>query len=137
MKDEIGSLQVGKKADLIIFSTDTPAMACAFDEDPLVAVVRHASTKEVDMVVVDGKIRKERGKLVDVDIEVDGARSFSGAEFDKASAAADRLSLKDISVRLRQSRERIQKRIQNRDLEAAREKTLEQWGATDPEKVFV
>ena len=66
---EIGSIEVGKFADIVLFDTNTPAMACAAEQDPVAAVVRHATTREVDTVIVGGNIRKQDGKLVPVDLK--------------------------------------------------------------------
>ncbi|KAK0733085.1 amidohydrolase [Lasiosphaeria miniovina] len=67
MAGQLGRIAVGFKADLVVFATDSPSMLAAADEDPLAAVVLHASERDVDMVIVDGVVRKEGGALLDVE----------------------------------------------------------------------
>ncbi|MCX5516282.1 cytosine deaminase [Kaistia algarum] len=65
--NEIGSLEVGKKADFIAVRTDTPRMTPLFGEGEyfnlqhnLVHAVRGG---DVDMTVIDGKVVVENGEL--------------------------------------------------------------------------
>lgn len=67
LEREIGSLEPGKKADMIAIRTDTPRMTPLFGEGPyfnlqhnLVHAVRGG---DVDMVMIDGKITVESGVL--------------------------------------------------------------------------
>jgi Amidohydrolase family len=64
MEGEIGSIQVGKKADLVVFDALSPAMVCAAKQDPVMAIVMHSSIGDIDAVVVDGQLRKQDGKLL-------------------------------------------------------------------------
>lgn len=69
MDNDIGSLAVGKKADIVVFDYDNSVgMLCAGDYDPLVSVLRHSDVRDIDMVVVDGIVRKQHGRLLDVNI---------------------------------------------------------------------
>ncbi|MUN39877.1 amidohydrolase family protein [Actinomadura litoris] len=61
-----GSLAPGKQADLVVLRTDTPGMAAA--HDPIAAVVRYAGTREVDTVLVAGRIVKRGGVLLGQDV---------------------------------------------------------------------
>ena len=136
MEKEVGSLEVGKKADVVVFGTETPAMACAVEEDPLVAVVRHAGTREVEMVVVDGVVRKERGSLVDVDLEQE-VGAWEGREaVESAAVDGRRLDWAGIMEQLSRSRGEIQRRIERCDIEKARKMTLQRWGASDGDGVL-
>jgi len=70
---EIGSLQAGKRADMIAVRTDTPRMTPLFGEGPyfnlqhnLVHAVRGG---DVSMTMVDGKILVEDGVLKTADIK--------------------------------------------------------------------
>jgi cytosine/adenosine deaminase-related metal-dependent hydrolase len=65
LDDEIGSIEEGKRADLIVVRTDTPAM-CGADQvpDPIRPFVFNASVADVDMVIVDGRILKENGRVL-------------------------------------------------------------------------
>ena len=69
MDDKIGSIMIGKKADLVIFSSTSPAMICAAQFEPVAAVVMHSSPSDIEAVLVDGTFRKECGKLVSVELE--------------------------------------------------------------------
>ena len=65
MESLIGSLVPGKKADLVIFRCDDIDTVPVVD--PIGTVVFHASSKNIDTVIVDGKIVKQDGQLVGVD----------------------------------------------------------------------
>ncbi|KAH7145422.1 hypothetical protein B0J13DRAFT_675111 [Dactylonectria estremocensis] len=60
---EIGSLTVGKKADIVIFNSKTPAMVAAADCNPVAAILLHSSVRDIEAVIVDGVIRKEDSAL--------------------------------------------------------------------------
>lgn len=59
---EIGSLEIGKKADIILLNTQ--ALGVAPITDPVSSMVYHASANHIDSVWVDGKILVEKGKLL-------------------------------------------------------------------------
>ncbi|KAJ7244179.1 hypothetical protein B0H12DRAFT_1203662 [Mycena haematopus] len=63
MAAEIGSIAVGKLADIVIFDAQSPGMICAAEHDPVAAIVMHASVRDIETVIVDGRIRKSGGKL--------------------------------------------------------------------------
>lgn len=63
--DVTGSLEVGKKADLLMLRTDVLGMTPM--SDPYAAVVNYGNPSFVDTVLVDGKIVKRHGRLVGVD----------------------------------------------------------------------
>jgi cytosine/adenosine deaminase-related metal-dependent hydrolase len=69
MEDKLGSVEVGKLADLVIFDGNSPGMVCASEEDPVAAIVLHSSVRDIDTVIVDGHIRKRDGKLRSVKID--------------------------------------------------------------------
>ncbi|KAJ5459684.1 uncharacterized protein N7458_001236 [Penicillium daleae] len=66
MEDQLGSIEVGKLADLIIFDGTSPGIICASEQDPVAAVVLHSSVRDIDTVIVDGVIRKQNGKLLPI-----------------------------------------------------------------------
>ncbi|KAL3461738.1 hypothetical protein BJX64DRAFT_300098 [Aspergillus heterothallicus] len=69
MADRIGSIEVGKRADIVVFdAAGSPGMVCAAEEDAVAAVVMHSSVGDVEVVIVDGVVRKEGGRLVDVGV---------------------------------------------------------------------
>lgn len=57
----IGTVEVGKKADLLIFDALSANLAGA--SDPFQGVVFHASDADIEMVLVDGEIVKRDGTL--------------------------------------------------------------------------
>ncbi|KAL2852077.1 hypothetical protein BJY01DRAFT_208449 [Aspergillus pseudoustus] len=65
MESSIGSVTAGKKADLVIFRCDDIDTVPVVD--PIGTVVFHASPKNIETVIVNGKIVKRDGKLVGVD----------------------------------------------------------------------
>ncbi|KAG2417508.1 hypothetical protein HFD88_008727 [Aspergillus terreus] len=69
MEGQLGSIEVGKLADLVIFDGRSPGMICAAEQDPVAAIVLHSSIRDIDTVIVDGRIRKLEGRLVPVDID--------------------------------------------------------------------
>lgn len=64
----IGSIEPGKKADLVMFRCDDIDTVPVLD--PIGTIVFHASPKNIDTVIVDGKIVKRDGQLVGVDWDV-------------------------------------------------------------------
>ena len=62
-EDEIGSIEVGKAADLITFDLGGIEYAGA-QSDPLAAIV-HCGAEHVDTAMVNGEIRVRDGRLVD------------------------------------------------------------------------
>ncbi|MCJ1245271.1 hypothetical protein MMC30_002474 [Trapelia coarctata] len=64
MGAEVGRLQVGFRADVVVWGTESPGMVCAGAEDALAAVVGFAGVRDVECVLVDGAVRKEGGRLV-------------------------------------------------------------------------
>lgn len=62
-EDEIGSIEIGKGADLIAFDVSGIAFAGA-QADPLAALV-HCGADRVDLAMVDGAVRVRSGRLVD------------------------------------------------------------------------
>ena len=61
----IGSIEVGKKADIVIF--DARSMNLAGSRDPFQSIVFHASNADIELVMVDGDIVKRNGRLTKVD----------------------------------------------------------------------
>lgn len=66
--EEVGTLRQGFKADIVVFDGETPSMLAAAEEDPVAAVVIHSNPGDIDTVIIDGVVRKEGGKLVDVSV---------------------------------------------------------------------
>ncbi|KAH7124875.1 hypothetical protein B0J13DRAFT_598940 [Dactylonectria estremocensis] len=79
MGDQIGSIQVGKLADLVILDAMSPAMVCSAQHDPVAAVVLHSGPADVECDIIDGKVGKKGGKLLPVKVE-EPAKSEVGKE---------------------------------------------------------
>ena len=125
--DKTGSLAVGKAADIIVLDGNTPAMCCVFEHDPVVAVVRHASVKEIDMVMVAGSILKEEGRLVEASLGEPNA--WEGSESVMAAFDQGKIAWEAVAKQLRSTRLNIQRRIDACDMEVAKEQILKLWGS--------
>jgi 5-methylthioadenosine/S-adenosylhomocysteine deaminase len=66
MEERIGSLEVGKFADLVLFDGSTPALACI--HDPIQAVVNIAGPSQIAAVWVDGEQVLTDGRVSSVDV---------------------------------------------------------------------
>ena len=115
MEHEIGSITVGKLADLVIFDANSPSMVCGAIHDPVAAIIQHSSPADVDTVIIDGVVRKQSGKLVDIDLDARG----------KQMAGKDILSWKDVSQNLLKSRERIQTEAEKIDYADGQKKVMQ------------
>ena len=73
-EDELGSLEPGKCADLILIDTRRLSYAGS-GSDPLAALVFSPWPEPVDTVIVDGRVVVAGGELVDVDVEALWARA--------------------------------------------------------------
>lgn len=67
MEDEIGSLEVGKKADLILIETQSPNMQPNYN--PYATIVLSAYPSNVILTMVDGKIIAHDGKPTNIDMD--------------------------------------------------------------------
>ena len=76
--DRVGSLKPGKRADIIMISTQHPNMGVF--TDPAHLVVEATQASNVDTVVVDGRILKRGGKLTAM--PVDQVLADASASFD-------------------------------------------------------
>ncbi|MFA1541277.1 amidohydrolase family protein [Actinomadura monticuli] len=81
LADVTGSLTPGKQADLLVLRTGTLGVAAA--HDPIAAVVLSADTRNVDTVLVGGRVVKRGGELLERDVP---------SLLDSLSASAARLA---------------------------------------------
>lgn len=107
MEDQIGSIEVGKLADLVIFDATSPNMACAAEENPLAAVMLHANAGDIETVIIDGIVRKQKNRLVDVQI-LDGPNG----------QITESLSWTEVMKNLLTSRQKVLDRGQKQDFQA-------------------
>lgn len=64
---QIGSIEVGKKADIVLMNTRTPSMWPM--NNPLASLAYSANGSEVDTVIINGEITLEKGKVLTLDEE--------------------------------------------------------------------
>jgi len=67
LQDELGSIEEGKLADLILVDTRKPHLVPVWHEP--MRMVYQASGHDVDTVIVDGQIRMEGRRIVDIEEE--------------------------------------------------------------------
>lgn len=70
MEDKIGSIEVGKKADLAILNLYNFHTFPSYDVDPISRIVYSATRADVETTIVDGEILMDKGLLKTVDKEV-------------------------------------------------------------------
>ncbi|KAF5539260.1 5-methylthioadenosine s-adenosylhomocysteine deaminase [Fusarium mexicanum] len=67
MENDIGSIAVGKRADILIFSRDQSlAFGASAREEPIAAIVTYSEARDIEAVLVNGCFRKWDGKMVHV-----------------------------------------------------------------------
>jgi len=64
---EVGSLELGKKADIITINMHNPYLTPT--KDPLTSIVLYGSPADIDTVIVDGRILKRDGALTSIDMK--------------------------------------------------------------------
>ncbi|KAM0377549.1 hypothetical protein ACHAPY_006717 [Fusarium culmorum] len=99
MEDQIGALEEGKIADLLIWDTLSPSMICAVEENPIGAIIDHSSPSDIEAVIVDGQFRKRDGRLGSIKLDLELA---PGLEQNKTD-----VEWSDVAMELLKSRERI------------------------------
>jgi 5-methylthioadenosine/S-adenosylhomocysteine deaminase len=67
MDDAVGSLEPGKRADVITVDMMNPFLTPT--KDPLTSLVLYATSSDIDVVIVDGKVLKKDGRLTGFDME--------------------------------------------------------------------
>ncbi|ALS22049.1 5'-deoxyadenosine deaminase [Paenibacillus naphthalenovorans] len=70
MEGEIGSIEPGKKADLILLDLNDFHAYPSYDADPYSRIVYSATRGDVDTVIIDGKIVMQGKQLLTVDKKV-------------------------------------------------------------------
>ncbi len=89
MPDEIGSLEAGKKADITIVDLDTPMAMPVHSVQS--ALVYNASTRDVDTVIVDGRLVMENKEILFLDEKelLKKARQVCAGLFERAGVVVD------------------------------------------------
>lgn len=78
LQDQIGSIEVGKQADLVVFSTDDPSWRPLLH--PVQNLVLSASARSVESVWVAGRRVVQRGRLETIDVDALVPRVESAAQ---------------------------------------------------------
>jgi 5-methylthioadenosine/S-adenosylhomocysteine deaminase len=78
LEHSVGSLEVGKRADFVVFSTEHPEWRPLLH--PVQNLVLGASDRTIDSVWVDGRKLVERGRLLNMDISEVCARADVAAQ---------------------------------------------------------
>ncbi|EXJ55174.1 hypothetical protein A1O7_08099 [Cladophialophora yegresii CBS 114405] len=99
MEDEVGSLEVGKFADIVLIKTDSPSMVGAVDLGA--ALVTHAAASDVDTVLINGEIVKRSAKLLKVNWDelkgkLQSNRAVLERRFEKVDWEWNKNDLKDL-----------------------------------------
>ena len=63
--NDIGSIEVGKKADIVLFNLNTPDWVPY--QNPIQTLVYSATPGSVDTVLIDGKLLMENRKILHLD----------------------------------------------------------------------
>lgn len=127
MGEEVGRIREGFKADLVVFDGLSPGMLAAAVEDPVAAVVLHSSVRDVEMVIVDGLVRKENGRLCDVTVEEGAEERDEGSREKNGVEIGQKLSWGDVAKELLRSREAIHECNRDVDFGQAVESVIDGW----------
>ncbi|KAG8672982.1 hypothetical protein FPOAC2_06404 [Fusarium poae] len=130
MDKDIGSIAVGKLADLVIFDTTSPSIGCAAENDPLTAIVRQAGVREVETVIIGGKLRKHNGALQDVYLD-EGSREGGFDLEPEGVDPRDGYSWRRVAEELSSSRRGFQERTRKTNRDLAKSKLLGILGGLD------
>lgn len=120
LEDQLGSLAVGKLADIIVFDALTPSMICAAQYDPVTAIVMHSTPGDIVMTMVDGIIRKRDGKLEPVSVPAE-AQGF-------VESGQTSLRWADVVKPLLLSRDMIQTKLDKIDFNEAKKSAMKAFG---------
>jgi cytosine/adenosine deaminase-related metal-dependent hydrolase len=120
MQDKIGTLAVGKYADILVFDALSTSMVAAAQHDPVAAIVLHSSPADIEMVIVDGVVRKRSWMLEPVDLK-------AGKAFWDVSGEKDVLQWKEIARELVGRRGKLQKTAEGLDYKEAEGALIKGW----------
>lgn len=122
MAESIGRLVVGFKADVVVFDGLSPGMAAAAQQDPVAAVVLHSSIRDVEVVIVDGVVRKEGGRLRDVVVE-----SAPEGLKEQTVSPGTAIGWHDVANEILRSRDALKDRFEDVEFAKAEEDVIDMW----------
>lgn len=118
LSKEIGRLQEGCKADILVWDALSPNLLVAAQHDPVAAIVLHSGPGDIESVFVDGKLRKDGGKLVDV------KGAAGGHEQKRFLQEGKSISWGEVAREVLRSRDRLQEKVKSVDRKAAQNKII-------------
>lgn len=121
MEKHIGRIAEGYKADLVVFDALSPGMVGAAQHDPVASIILHSSPADIEMVIVDGIVRKRDGKLLPVDVD-DSAQK---------TVRKSKLEWSEIARMVVSSREVIDEKARKVDVAAGIEGVKKAWHISD------
>ena len=98
-RDDVGSLEVGKAADIVLVDVSQLSFAGAL-HDPAIALVTCGVSQVVDTVIVNGRIVVDKGRLTTID-EEDVARRAQAASERMITEARARTGIDFLAARKR------------------------------------
>lgn len=115
----IGRIRVGRRADLVILEgVNSINIGTAMNHDPVVAVTRFSELSDVDTVIIDGVIRKERGMLSAV-----AANPVTEAGI----SVEQSLDWNHVRDKLSKTCDNIRTRVNELSIDKARDMMVESW----------
>jgi cytosine/adenosine deaminase-related metal-dependent hydrolase len=98
----LGSIERGKKADLILIDNQSPTALGTARDQSAAAIVLHANVGDIRWVIVDGQVKKKHGKLVldqsqswaEITTELETSRNRLMKSFDEKFSAGEIEELK-------------------------------------------
>ncbi|KAF2470895.1 uncharacterized protein BDR25DRAFT_368574 [Lindgomyces ingoldianus] len=118
LETEVGKIAVGMRADLVVWDALSPAMVAAAQHDPVAAVILHSSPADIELVLVDGVVRKQDGKLLRVSVD----------EFAIQPVGKEKLEWREIAKEIVKSREKIQKNMDEIDFVQGKQGLMKLFG---------
>ncbi|KAM0545325.1 hypothetical protein ACHAPJ_011397 [Fusarium lateritium] len=99
MSDQLGSLEEGKIADILVWDTLSPGMVCAAQEDPIGAIILHSSPADIEAVIVNGQFKKRDGRITSTKLDL--------GLFPELKPKKSELEWCEVALELIKSRDRI------------------------------
>ncbi|KAJ4252363.1 hypothetical protein NW762_010961 [Fusarium torreyae] len=99
MSDQLGSLEEGKIADILVWDTLSPGMVCAAQENPIGAIILHSSPSDIEAVIVNGQFKKRDGRITSTKLDL--------GLFPELKAKKSELEWREVALELIKSRDRI------------------------------
>ncbi|KIV90485.1 hypothetical protein PV10_07787 [Exophiala mesophila] len=121
MENQVGSLAVGKLADIIVLDGLSPNMICGAQQDPVTAIVMHSTPADVVMTMIDGIVRKQSGRLEPIHT-IDSGLDWS------PGTSNSTLKWSELAEKVLETRSTLQTKIDRIDLAAAKPAVLKAFG---------